>query len=307
MTPRLSVLARARLTLVVFLSLWLGVSGIAYGQPLMVFVSILPQKQFAEAIGGRHVRVRVMVGSGQNPVTYEPTPRQMTALAQARAYWRIGVPFEQAWIPRLQVTNRNLLLVDARDGIALRQMQSTTDVLAPDSAQAGAAVPHAHQGAQDPHIWLSPPLVKRMCKRFMDALIELDPTHAADYRSNFSDYARRLDRLDFDIRQMLSGLPSRRFMVFHPAWGYFADAYGLAQIPVEIEGKSPGPRTLAALIDLARRDDIHVIFVQPQFSRANATTVAQAVDGKLLAVDPLAADYFSNLRRVARVFSETLQ
>ncbi|MEJ2346757.1 MAG: zinc ABC transporter substrate-binding protein [Gammaproteobacteria bacterium] len=165
---------------------------------------------------------------------------------------------------------------------------------------------HDH-GPKDPHIWLDPLLVRHMCRTFKDALVRLDPAHAEDYQANFERYARQLEQLDQDIRRTLSGLGSRRFMVFHPAWGYFAAAYDLTQVPIEIGGKSPGPRTLAAIIGLARRERIRVIFVQRQFSRRDAETIARAIHGKVVAVDPLAVDYMTNLRHVARVFAEAMQ
>lgn len=274
---------------------------VARAAPLTVFVSILPQQQFAQAIGGDHVHVQVMVGPGRSPATYAPTPRQMAALSDARLYWRIGSPFEQVWMARIEAVNPAMAVVDARDGIRLRHMEPTAAVLG-----SGAADDDHGHGLKDPHIWLSPPLVKIMCAHFKDALIRLDPSHRADYEANFRRYVRRLDRLDADIRRTLAGVHQRRFMVFHPAWGYFAATYGLVQIPIQIEGKTPGPRTLAAIIALARRDDIRVIFVQRQFSRIDAETVASAIGGKVVVVDPLAADYLSNLRHVARVFAEAM-
>jgi zinc transport system substrate-binding protein len=282
-----------------------GAWNAAYGAPLSVFVSILPQKQFAERIGGQHVQVSVMVGPGRSPATYEPSPRQMGALAGTRLYWRMGSPFEKAWMPRIEAANPAMHVVDARRGIHLRDMETAAAVLGAERS----LEPHAHHGhgAKDPHIWLDPLLVRHMCRNFKDALVRLDPAHAADYQANFDRYARRLERLDRDIRRTLSGLASRRFMVFHPAWGYFAAAYDLDQVPIEIGGKSPGPRTLAAVIELARRERIRVIFVQPQFSRRDAETVARDIGGKVVAVDPLAADYMTNLRHVARVFAKAMQ
>ncbi len=302
----LVITLRRFLPIVAVLWLWPGAwSAAQSAAPLTVFVSLLPQQQFAQAIGGQHVRVRVMVGPGSSPATYEPSPRQMTELASAQVYWRIGAPFEDAWMPRIAATNPSMRIVDAREGIALRDMQSAAAVFGaePDHGDHGD---HEH-GLKDPHIWLSPPLVRHMCERFKDALVKFDPVHEADYRANFERYARQLDRLDADIRRTLANVASRRFMVFHPAWGYFADTYGLAQIPIEIEGKSPGPRTLAAIIDLARREQIHVIFVQQQFARNQAEAVARAIDGRVVAVDPLAVDYLTNLRKVAGLFAAAMQ
>ena len=297
---------RRFLPVVVALWLWPGTWSVAEAPAgLTVFVSVLPQQQFAEAIGGGHVRVHVMVGPGRSPATYEPSPRQMIELAGARLYWRIGVPFEDVWMARIADANPSMRILDARDGITLRDMESAAAVFSAEPVHGGHG--DHHHGLKDPHIWLSPSLVKHMCERFKDALIERDPAHAGDYRTNFERYARQLDQLDEDIRRTLANVPSRRFMVFHPAWGYFAHTYDLTQIPIEIEGKSPGPRTLAAIIDLARREHIHVIFVQQQFSRTDAEAVARAIDARVVAVDPLAVDYLSNLRQVAQRFAAAMQ
>jgi zinc transport system substrate-binding protein len=139
-----------------------------------------------------------------------------------------------------------------------------------------------------------------------DKLTELAPGHTEAFARNHDAFVAELDALDRDLHTLLDPLPNRRFMVFHPAWGYFADSYGLTQVPIEREGKEPGARSLAALIDQAKRERIQVVFVQPQFDQRSATQVAQAIGGAVIAVDPLAADYIDNLRRVGREFARVL-
>jgi zinc transport system substrate-binding protein len=275
----------------------LTIAPAAAAGPINVYVSILPQKRFVERVGGEHVRVSVMVPPGRSPATYEPTPRQMAGLSDADLYVRIGVAFEEVWMDRLAAANPHMAVIDAREGITLRPVD-----------RFDGEDHHAHAGGRkDPHIWTAPPLVARMAATIRDALIEADPAHAADYRANHQAFAADLERLDADIRETLSGLDTRRFMVFHPSWGYFADAYGLTQVPIESEGKEPGPRLLARIIDQARAEDIRVIFVQKQFSRRDAQTVARAMDGRVVAVDPLAEDYLGNMREVAGAFAEALR
>jgi zinc transport system substrate-binding protein len=265
--------------------------------PIEVFVSILPQKYFVERVGGKHVAVSVMVGPGQSPETYEPTPNHLARLAKAHIYFGIGVEFEDVWIKRIAAANPSMRIIDMRGGIPPRELERSE----------GTRAPAAQPELADPHVWTSPPLVKIMAANIRDTLSQLDPAHRVAYGANYEAFAADLDRLDHDIRVLLENVSTRNFMVFHPAWGYFADTYGLKQIPIEAGGKEPGARTLAQVIDIGRRERVKVIFVQAQFSRRSAETIAQAIGARVVAVDPLAEDYMNNLRRVAREFAEAMQ
>jgi zinc transport system substrate-binding protein len=145
-----------------------------------------------------------------------------------------------------------------------------------------------------------------MAARIRDAFVQLDPAHADAYEGNYSRFANDLDALDAQIRVRLSPYAGHAFLVFHAAWGYFADAYGLRQIPIEAEGKEPGPRTLARVISEARTLGIKVVFVQPQFSRSSADMIAQQINGHVVTVDPLAENYMENMRHVAASFAAAM-
>jgi zinc transport system substrate-binding protein len=242
-----------------------------------------------------------MVQPGDSPHTYDPTPRQVAALARADLYVAIGGTFEDAWMGRIRGVNPKMKVLDTGEGMARRRLED--DAEADRDRDGGHEHAHEH-GAADPHLWTSPPLVKQMAVRIRDALSGLDPANAALYAANTAAFVAELDALDQDIRARLAGVAGARFMVFHPAWGYFADAYGVVQVPIEREGKEPGPRALAALIDQARRDGVRVIFVQPQFSRKAAAQVAVAIGGRVEVMDNLAADYSANLRRVADALAQ---
>jgi len=156
-------------------------------------------------------------------------------------------------------------------------------------------------------VWTNPVLVTHMVGRIRDKLSELAPAHAADFTRNHDAFVAELAALDAELHALLDPLPNRKFMVFHPAWGYFADHYGLTQVSIENEGKEPGARGLAALIDQAKQEGIQVIFVQPQFDERSANQVAQAIGGGVVSVDPLAANYVDNLRQVGRQFAQALK
>ena len=171
---------------------------------------------------------------------------------------------------------------------------------------------HWHEGTKhpdehaDPHVWLDPQNLEKMASAIAEALTTADPEHAAVYRQNFNTLQEKLRRLHQEIRQRLAPFQGATFFVFHPAFGYFAHAYDLHQEAVEIEGKTPSPKQLYALVRHAKADNIKVLFVQPQFDRKNAQTVARAIKGKLLELDPLAEDVELNLRRMAEAIRSAL-
>lgn len=271
------------------------------GPALTAFASVLPIQTFVERVGGDRVAARVMVQPGQSPATYDPTPAQVSALASAELYVRVGVPFEQAWMPRIRAANRDMAVLDLREGLPLRGIETHHHHDGdPHDAASSADADH---DAMDPHIWTNPQLARKMLVAIRDTLSEIDPAGAATYAANQAEFDEELAALDAELQRIVAGLENRRFMVYHPAWGYFAEAYDLEQIPIEREGKSPGPRRLTALINQARATDTRVIFVQPQFDRRAAEQVARAIDGRVAAVDPLAADYVGSLRRFAKLLA----
>ena len=289
---------------------------VSVAEPLRVFASVLPIKTFVEQVGGDHVDARAMVRPGFNPHIYDPTPQQISALAGAALYVRTGVPFERAWMTRILSANPKMQVLDARDGISLRVLEAHDhhdhdhhehDHGHHKSSHKSDHHDDEHANEKDPHVWTSPTLVRHMVGLIRDKLTELVPQHAADFARNHDAFVAELDTLDQDLHALLDPLPNRKFMVFHPAWGYFADAYGLIQVPIENEGKEAGARALAALIDQAKHDGIRVVFVQPQFDKRQARQVANAIGGAVIAVDPLASDYVDNLRRVGHEFAKALK
>lgn len=270
---------------------------------LDVGVSILPQAYLVERVGGEHVRVHVLVNAGQSPHTFEPSPKQLVALAEARVYFQIGVDFERATVPRLERMFPNLELVDLRQGITLRMMEGP-------GCDHGHEAGHDHEqhaGQPDPHTWLSPRLAQQQAKTICETLCRIDPAHTESFRRNLAALQTDLERVHHEIAESLAPLKGREVYVFHPAFGYFLDEFGLKQVAVEIEGKQPAPRQLAALIERARAAGVRAIFVQPQFSPKSAATIADAIGGVVIPIDPLARDYLANLQHMAEQLKRGLQ
>ncbi len=278
---------------------------------LQVFVSILPMEYFVARVGGEQVDISVLVGPGQSPETYEPLPRQMVVMGQTDIFFRIGAPFEDAWIGRIRENYPTLEIVDLRENISLIPMETFGEILArmaaavdstvlEESRPIGDSGPEEHgQKGLDPHIWLSPELVKTQAQTICDALSAEDPGNQEEYRANLAAFQADLDRLHDEIAAIFESLPDRTFLVYHPAWGYFAREFGLVQFPIEIEGKEPGPRQLAAIIDIVKREGLRVIYAQPQMTGPGAHAVAESIGGTVVQIDPLAEDYLTNLRTVA--------
>jgi zinc transport system substrate-binding protein len=262
-----------------------------------VFVSILPQAYFVERIAGGRVDLHVVVGPGQSPETYEPTAKQLSLLADSRILFTIGMPFERALMPRIRANFPGVAIVDTHAGIPLRGMWE----------ERSAAARQPPPDAKDPHVWMDPRLAKTLAKNILDAITAVLPDEAADLQANFDTLAADLDSLDAEISRMLKPLAGRDIVVYHPAYGYFCDAYGLRQVAIEVGGVEPGSRYLADLIASLREGGVKVIFVEPQSAQTTAEAVAHAIGGRVAVLDPLASDYIENLRRIAIEIHSVLQ
>ncbi len=271
-------------------------------EKMAVFVSIVPQQYFLQQIGGDRLQIEVMVQPGASPATYEPRPRQMVALTRAKAYFAIGAPFERAWLDKIAAANPSMPIVHTDQGI--EKLPMATHVLDHPAQEANET--HDH-GYLDPHIWLSPRRVIIQAQTILAALKHIDPAHAHQYQADCDAFVNRLQALDAQLTTWFENKQGLEFMVFHPSWGYFAHDYGLVQVPVEIEGKSPKPAQLGQLIAHARARQIKIIFAQPQFSTKSVQQIAREIDGRVVFADPLALNWSDNLRSVADAFGAALK
>jgi zinc transport system substrate-binding protein len=286
------------------------------GGKIRAFVSIVPIAYFVERVGGPDVEVSVLVGPGQDPHTFEPTPRLMAKLAKAQVLFKLEFPFERTIIRKIGSTFKNVEVVDLQKGIKLR-------TLTEEEVEAeGAANEHGHghdhgeakeherlneAGGLDQHTWLDPQLAKIQARTIADTLIRIDPSHNVQYEKNLKGFLNDLDAIHEQLTKALAPVKGKRFFVFHPAYGYFGDAYGLKQIPVQIGGKEPTARQLARLIESAKKGGVKVVFVEPQFSRKSADALAKAIGGAVVPLDALSPDYLRNLREMAAELDSALR
>jgi len=253
------------------------------GEPLKVIVTIAPQLTFVKKIGGSRVTVQVMVDSGFDPHTYEPKPIQLRELARSSIYFAIGTEFEKLYLNRFKNMNPKINIVHTDKGIQKRSNGADTD---------------------DPHIWLSPNLVKKQAETILNALVELDPEYGIIYKNNYLNFIQEIDNLDRELNNILSGIDAT-IVVFHPTWGYFTDQYGLKQLAIEREGQSPGPAYLVNLIKKLKTMDIETIFIRPGSSQSNANLVAKSIGVFLTEIDPLAVNWSQNLIRFATMIRDS--
>ena len=272
-------------------------------EPLTVGVSIPPQAWLVKQVGGEYVKPLVMLPPGASPATYEPGPRQLADLSGAKLYLAVGVPFERVFLPRLKAKLPGLAIAPMQAGIKPRRLEGSHH----HGDDHKKPLPGHEAGAPDPHVWLGPRQAQVMAVNTAQALGRIDPAHAEAFQENLHKVLSELSALDAELARTLAPLKGRTVLVYHPAYGYLLEAYGLKQEAVELEGKEPGPRRLAELIDEAKAEGIKVIFVQPQFNPASAATVAHAIGGVVVSLDPLAYDYMDNLRSLAAKIAKGLR
>lgn len=293
--------------------------------PLTIVVSIQPHAWLVTQIANPDATVLTLVQPGDGPHTYQPSDRQITDLVQAHVYFQTGVPFENGpWLGAVKQSRSGPRIVDLRQGIKLRDIEAHSHHDEGHDHHDHGHDDHDHHGhhghehhddhghddhghdahadGKDPHIWLAPELLKRQARTITETLAELDPDSAETYRMRLTELDDKLDALDREIRETLTN-SAKRFYVFHPAWGYFADAYGLTQIAIEIEGKEPSDAELTQLQQQAREEGVKVIFVQPQITGKSATILADQIGARVERLDPLGEDVIANLRAVANAMA----
>lgn len=310
---------------------------------LRVAVTVLPHAWLVRQIGGQHVEVLALVRPGENAELYQPTDEAISQAAQAALFFQTGMPLESSRGFEALRRVGTLRVVDLRQGIGLRRLEgshvahdhvgdegpedprpsgtSGEDPKQPPQGKEGPSPVHQASGAPgheiaqtpagladaDPHIWLSLRRLKSQAQTVARELAAVDPAHAGDYQRNLAALETRLDEADAAIAKLLAPYRGRAFMVFHPAWGYFAEDYGLRQLAIESEGKEPSDRELTELQELARREQIRVVFVHPQGGQRSAQAVANAIGARIEVIDDLPAELLESLRDTARRIAESFQ
>ncbi len=257
-----------------------------------VLVSVAPYKYFVEQIAGDTVSIGVMVPAAASIHTYEPTPKEMVAASKADAWFFIGEAFESKAIEALKNHHPSIKLYDLRNGVDLIQSQCHHH--------------HHHKGCMhgaDLHIWLSPKEAKKQAVDIAKGLMEVYPRHKDLYKANLEKFLVQLDELNAYIAGLMRTVSPRTIMVSHPAYGYFCRDYDLQQVSIEFEGKDPTPQQLTRVLNVARKDNIHTIYIQKQYNNKGAKLIADYLGAAIVNLDPYSEDYVESLRYIARQFA----
>lgn len=274
---------------VILLASW-PYSNLFASEQIQVFVSVPPQAYIAETIGGNHVNVHVLVKSGQDPHTFEPTPQQIVSLSKTQLFLKVGIPFESQFLSKISSNNKKLKIIDTTLGINKNILHN-----------------HTNHPEEDPHIWLSPPLIKIQAENILKAYIDASPEYTKNFQKNYTQFTKEIDAAHEKIQKTLQPFKGQSFYVFHPAFSYFANTYGLNQRSIEFEGKIPTPKYLLQIIKQAKSENINIIFVQPQYDKNSAKTIAQAINGVIVEMDPLAKNILENLANMADKIKKQIQ
>jgi len=269
--------------------------GRASAKPLIA-VSILPQAWFVSRIGGEKAQTLVLAGPGQNPHNYEPSPKQISGLAKADAWILSGAEFEISLRPKIENLFSSLPIIDGTAGATFRRLEEN------DPDEGG----YSPQDI-DRHTWLGSQPAKVLAAHVRDTLSAIDTEGAELYAENCRALTREIDDAFTALRLELAPLSGKNIFVYHPAFGYFLDEFGIRQQAVETGGKSPGPRDLSRLIALAKQERPAAIFVQAQFPANAAKTVANAVGAELVSLDPLAPDWLANIQLMGNALKKAIK
>ena len=259
----------------------------------VITVSILPEKTFVEKIAGDNFKINVLIPPGTSPEAGNLLPSQLKDITHSGIWFLIGhIGFEYSWKDKIQQANSKMKVVDLSEGLNLIKGGDLHDA----KQNNGSGI--------DPHIWLSPRLVKQMAKKIYDELAWLKPEKSLEFKGNYQKFVKEIDELDTELSNKLREYKGRKIIVFHPSLSYFARDYGLEQLALEEDGKEPAPQHMAKIVDMAKADNIKVIYIQSEFDRENARVFAEEIDGKIIQISPLEPAWADNLRHIANVFVE---
>ena len=152
----------------------------------------------------------------------------------------------------------------------------------------------------DPHVWLDPMNLIVMTDNTVAELSAADPDNAAFYRENGEALKAEIKKVNDEVAAQLKDVEGKSFVVHHPAFGYFAERFGLKQLPLEVEGKEPGAVDMAKVVDFIKKNNVKAVFMQAQIPDSVIKSVAEETKVRVITLDPLKENVLENIRETAK-------
>ncbi|MGQ9599030.1 MAG: metal ABC transporter substrate-binding protein [Anaerolineae bacterium] len=247
------------------------------GEKLRVVATTNLIGNVVQNVGGDLIDLTVLMGIGVDPHTYVPTPADTAAIHDAHLILANGAGLEANLDKILVGAGGNAVHIRLSDGLELREATEEHD-----HKESGEAEQHV-----DPHVWFDVQNVIHWVQRIEQTLIVLDPDHADGYRTHAQAYTRQLEELDAWIVAQIATIPhsNRKLVTNHPAFGYFADRYGLEQVgaiyPIS-PSSEPSAQDIADLEDAVRAFQVPAIFSESTVNPKLAEQVAKDTGVKLV-------------------------
>ncbi len=266
---------------------------------IQIYTTVYPLQYFAERIGGDAVNVASIYPAGANEHTFEPTQKDMIALADADLFFYIGLGLE-GFVENAKKTlaGENVKLVAAVDSVSddllmtsdhddheeVATEEEHEEVVLEETGHEG----HDH-GETDPHVWISPKISQSLALSIKDSLIEAAPDQKELFEQNYDVLVEELQQLDTDFDEMAHAATNKTFFVSHEAFGYIANTYGLEQIAIAglNSQNEPSQKELTAIIKLAKEHEIEYILFEQNISSKLTEVIQQEVGAKSLVLHNL--------------------
>jgi len=250
---------------------------------LTVAVAFYPIEEAARAIAGDRIEIAGLTPVGGSPHDLEVTPAMVDELAGADLVLYLGGGFQSAIADVVASLPDG---VEAIDLLAGQELLPVDDQLAGTDGEVDGEV---LEGGFDPHVWLDPVRFGQMVGTIEAALSTADPASAATYAEGSAAYQARLGILHDRLAASLADCASRTIVTSHRAFGYFAERYGLEQLPIAgvSPDQEPDPRSLEAVAQAARDRGVRTIFYESVVPRAFADTVAREIGAVVDALEPV--------------------
>jgi zinc/manganese transport system substrate-binding protein len=242
-------------------------------------------KWAVEQIGGKNVEVVALMHPLQNPHTVQPRPSFIVQLNRADLLVRIGLDYEETWLPPLVEESRNPKIrrggvgdVDASIGIPLLEIPQ---------GRVTREQGEVHIFG-NPHYWLDPESMKIIARNIANGLRRIDPANADEYERNLKRLERLMDDLLDETLKLAAPLRGEKFVAYHTTWSYLANRYGFRIIGYlePKPGIPPSASHLADLIVRMRQEKVKVILKEPFYENRIPNMVAQRTGAKVVEICP---------------------